>query len=173
MAADRTVDPSDEPAGDARFEDALLSDRPLRLGAESTADLEVISSLMQDAVGRTGDIVWARARRRLALVCNRFRWEDRGRAERERRAYERVRSALTVSSVMAVRSRGVDPADAETILSVLSVTFEPKEDGAGVVRILLAGDGELVAEVECLDVMLHDLTKPWEARSGTAPDHEG
>lgn len=156
---------------DARFEDAMLSDRPLRLGAETEEDMAVVASLMQDAVGRVGDIVWAKTRRRLALVVNRFRWEDRERAERERRAYERVRTALTISGVLSVRSRGIAPGEPDTIVSILSIEFEPGEDGAGLVRIWLSGDGEIVAEVECLDLMLHDLTKPWEARSGTVPDH--
>ena len=69
------------PNTDARFEDAPLSDRPLRLRAESADDVEVISSLVQDAVGKAGDIAWMPRKRRLVVLVNRFRWEDSAGAE--------------------------------------------------------------------------------------------
>ena len=79
---------------DARFEEVGHSDRPLRLRAESAEDLAVISSLVQDALARTGDISWAKSRRRLVLLLNRFRWEDRAAAEAEGRPPERVLQLL-------------------------------------------------------------------------------
>lgn len=168
MARDATAD--------ARFEDvtATATDRPLRLRAETAEDLTVMSSLLQDAVGRTGEIVWARGRRRLVLVLNRFRWEDRNRAETERRSYERVQTALTLEGVLAVRARGICPEDGQTIYSLLAVAFEPNEGCcSGRVRLTLAGDGEILAEVECLDATLADVSRPWSARAARAPDHRG
>ena len=79
---------------DARFEAAPLSDKPLRLKAETTEDLAVISSLVQDAVGKPGDVVWMARKRRLIVMLNRFRWEDSADALQSRRPFERVRSAL-------------------------------------------------------------------------------
>ena len=64
------------PNEDARFEDAPLSDKPLRLKAESDDDLAVISSLLQDAVGKSGDIAWMPKKRRLVALVNRFRWRS-------------------------------------------------------------------------------------------------
>ncbi|MEO1318247.1 MAG: DUF2948 family protein, partial [Pseudomonadota bacterium] len=80
---------------DARFEEAPVTDRPLRLRAESAEDLQIISSLVQDAVARASDVAWMRRKRRLVLLINRFRWEDAEAAEREGRPFERVRSALS------------------------------------------------------------------------------
>ena len=57
-----------------------------------------------------------------ALV-NRFRWEDREAAKRAGRAYERVRSLLTVEDVLAAQAQGVDLAAKDTVLSILSLEF--------------------------------------------------
>ena len=53
----------------------------LKLRAEDAEDLAVISSALQDAVGKIGDIAFDAGARRLTLGLNRFRWEDRAAAE--------------------------------------------------------------------------------------------
>ena len=155
---------------DASFLDVAFSDRPLRLAAETAEDLDVISTLAQDAVGQVGDIAWMPRRRRLVLLVNRFRWEDHDAAARQRRAFERVRTALVFDSVLGVRSNGLDPADRETVFSILRIGFEPAEEPGGRVVIDVAGDGALAVSVECLDARLVDLSRPWSARG--APDHQ-
>jgi hypothetical protein len=157
---------------DARFEDAPVTDRPLRLRALSAEDLAVLSSLLQDAVGRVGDISWMRRKRRLVLLLNRFRWEDAEDARRQGRPFERVRSALSLEGVLSVKGRGVTPGTNDAVIALLAIGFEPGEDGAGRILLHLAGGAELAADVECLDAALADLTKPWESPSARAPDHD-
>lgn len=154
---------------DARFEDA--ADRPLALRALDAEDLKIISSLVQDAVFPMTEVKWERGRRRFALLLNRFRWEDRAAAERAGRPYERVRSLLVFDDVLAVRSAGLDPRDRDTVLSLLSIEFTPGEDGTGQMTLVLAGDGEIALDVECVEVLLRDVTRPYVAPSGTAPKH--
>ncbi|MFK7944299.1 MAG: DUF2948 family protein [Paracoccaceae bacterium] len=154
---------------DARFEDGAHSDRPLLLGAESADDLGVVSSLVQDAVGVTREISWMPRRRRLVMLVNRFRWEDRDAAKREKRPFERVRSALVFDDVLRVKSQGLPPDDAETVYAVLAISFAAGADGAGEINVTLAGDGVLSLEVECVNMQLTDLTRPWE--TAHAPDH--
>lgn len=156
---------------DARFEDVPFSDQPLRLRAETAEDLAVISSLAQDAVAKVADIAWMPKRRRLALVLNRFRWEDSDVAAAKGHPFERVKTALVIESVQGVRSRGLDPKERDMVVSVLAMTFEPRDDCAGRLVIALAGDGDLALDVECLDVSLTDLTRPWVATSKTPPRH--
>ncbi|WP_317055851.1 DUF2948 family protein [Roseovarius rhodophyticola] len=151
---------------DARFEDG--SETPLNLGALDEDDLKVISSLTQDAVFTVADMTWRAGEHRLAILINRFRWEDDGR---DRHGAERVRSLLVIDNVLGVSSQGVDRKEKDTILSVLSLTFEPGEDGAGYVVLTLAGDGAIRAEAEALEVNLRDVTRPYKAVSGKAPDH--
>jgi hypothetical protein len=155
---------------DARFEDG--GERPLRLKAEDARDLEIVSALVQDAVFHRGDARWLRDERRFALLINRFRWEDLPRAERAGRRFERVRSVLSIEDAMRVRSSGLDEVEDDTVLSILSLTWIPGEDGTGLVDLALAGDGEIRVEVEALEVVLRDVTRPYRAPSGTAPSHE-
>lgn len=154
---------------DARFEDA--TDGPLRLKAESAEDVAVLSALLQDAVGKVGDVVWMKRRRRLAVFLNRFRWEDRDAAARAGRPFERVRSALMIEHALAVRAAGVSPSQKDLAVSLLSIRFEPGEDCSGIVRLVLAGDGEIEIDVECLEITLADMTRPYVAPSGKAPEH--
>ncbi|WP_422033035.1 DUF2948 family protein [Roseovarius sp.] len=151
---------------DARFEDGR--EAPLNLGAFDLEDLQVLSSLVQDAVFPVTEMAWRPRERRFALLLNRFRWEDAGR---ERHGAERVRSVLAVDHVLKVSSQGIDRGDKDTILSVLTVEFEPGEDGTGHVLLTLAGDGAIRLAVEALEVTLKDVTRPYKAPSGRAPDH--
>lgn len=143
---------------DARFEDARGA--PLRLRAASTEDVPVLAAALQDALGKLADVAWLAKRRRFALVLNRFRWE----AQRPQGG-ERVRTGLTVEHVTAVRGLGVDPSVKERIIGVLSLVFEPREDGAGTLRLLLAGGGEIALDVEALEITLTDLSQPWATES--------
>jgi hypothetical protein len=154
---------------DARFEDA--GERPLRLKAMDADDLAIISSLVQDAVFPASEMVWTRKDRRFALLLNRFRWEDAPAAQARRRDYERVQSVLCIEDVMKVQSQGVSRADGDLVLSLLSVVFEPGEDGTGRVMLTLAGDGAIAVDVEALEVVLRDVTRPYVAPSGKAPGH--
>ncbi|MBY8977594.1 DUF2948 family protein [Rhodobacteraceae bacterium NNCM2] len=156
---------------DARFEDAPFSDQPIRLRAETDEDLVVIASLLQDAVLKTADIHWMPKSRRLVIVTHRFRWEDREAAERQRRPYERVQSALTINDAMQIRVRGINQGQKEAVQSLLTLGFTAAEDGAGTVSITMAEGAEILVGVECLDVTLVDLTQPWEAQATTAPSH--
>ncbi|MEM8697780.1 MAG: DUF2948 family protein [Pseudomonadota bacterium] len=156
---------------DARFEEAPFSDQPLKLRAETAEDLEVVSALVQDAVCKTGDIHWMPRSRRLVLILHRFRWEDRAEAERQKRPYERVQSALTIEDATALRVRGIDQAAPLGVQAMLALGFEATEDGAGVLRVTFADDAEISAQVECLRLSLSDLSQPWEAQTQRPPEH--
>lgn len=155
---------------DASFKDG--GEEPLRLVAQDAEDLKVVSSLIQDAVLPVTELKFDFRRRRFALLLNRFRWEDRGEAERVGRAYERVRSVLVVEDVLKVQSFGFDRADKDLVLSLLSLEFAPGGDGTGRLTLTLAGDGGIALDVEALDLRLEDVTRPYRAPSGKAPRHD-
>ncbi len=152
---------------DARFEDGR--EAPLNLGALDTDDLQVISSLVQDAVFPITEMRWDAKARRFALLVNRFRWEDAGK---DRHAPERVQAVLVFNNVLRVSSQGIDRTDKETILSLLSLGFEPGEDGAGELTLVLAGDGAIRLSVEAIDASLRDVTRPYVAPSKSVPEHD-
>ncbi|NDW53644.1 DUF2948 family protein [Aliiroseovarius sp. PrR006] len=155
---------------DARFEDG--GENALKLVALDAADLEVVSALAQDAVFPASEISWNPAQRRFALLINRFRWEDKKAAEARGRPVERVQSVLSVSDVLKVQSQGVQKGDKDMILSLLSLSFTPGNDGMGRIELVLAGDGAIALEVEALDVTLQDVTRPYIAPSKHTPKHD-
>lgn len=148
---------------DARFHDA--DGAPLRLWATDAADLQVISALVQDSVLPASELRWQKGARRFAMLLNRFRWEHG-----TRRA-ERVQTVLVAGDARAVRGQGVVPGDADTVLSLLSLEWEPGADADGILRLTFAGDGVVEVSCDCLDVTLRDVTRPYAAPSGKVPGH--
>ncbi len=148
---------------DASFHDGV--EKPLRLQAFDAEDLSVLSALVQDAIFPASDMRWLAKDRRFAVLVNRYRWEAGTRLP------ERVRTMLTIEEVEAVRSQGVPKGDADTVLSLLSVTFEPGEEGRGTVLLTLAGDGVIAVDVAVLEVVLRDVTRPYTAPSRRTPSH--
>lgn len=155
---------------DARFEDGV--ERPLRLMAFDAQDLGVVSALVQDAVLTGADLAWQSRDRRLCLLINRFRWEDHASGGGQRHPAERVRSLLTIEQVQAVRSQGIKPGQAGTVLSLLSLEFIEEAAPSGRLRLIFAGDGEIELRVEAPEVALRDVSRPYLANSGHVPAHD-
>jgi hypothetical protein len=144
-----------------------MSGAMLRLMAEDEADLDVIAAAVQDALLRVGEMSFDKRARRFTAMINRFRWETAG----DNGPYERVRSALSFEGVLGVKSRRVRQDNDEALASLLSIGFIPEEEPpGGVVRLFLAGGGEIAIDVECLDAVLIDTGPAWS--TPRRPDHE-
>jgi len=126
---------------------------PLRLLAQDPEDLAIVSAAMQDAVAKVGEISYEAKARRLTVAFNRYRWET-GESER-------VRSGLQLGGVLKVQTRKIRRGARDAVLEVLAVTFEPGEAPGGTITISCAGGGDLRAVVECIDVVLADVSAPW------------
>ncbi len=156
---------------DAGFNDAL--DRPLNLGAQDAEDLQVISSLTQDAVLTVEDLKWSRAERQVVFLLKRFRWEDVELAKQQGRDPERVQSLLVIQNATRLASQGIDRKQADVVLSLMSLEFSGAEDGVGALVLTFSGDGALKVQVDGLDVALRDVTRPYVAPSKQVPNHDG
>jgi hypothetical protein len=150
---------------DARFEDG--AEAPLNIGAVDADDLQVVSSLVQDAVFPAQEMRFIAKDLRFAILLNRFRWEEGGK-----RTPERVQAVLHVSEVRGVSSQGIDRTDKDMIMSLLSVEFETTDAPSGHIILTLAGDGVIRLDVEALDVSLKDVTRPYVAPSKKIPSHD-
>jgi len=146
----------------------MAEGRALRLIAEDAADLEVISSAVQDAVLKAENLKYDRLLRRFTLELNRFQWEE---ATSKRGPQSRVRALLAFDGVLKVKTRAVNKIDPDMVFSVLSVSFtSADEPPGGKISILFAGDGELALEVETIDATLLDSAYEWTTRH--RPDHD-
>ncbi len=145
--------------------------KALRLTAFDEEDLSVLAATLQDAILRVGDMTYLPRRRRFALVCTRFKWEEAppdaaGTEARQKTAgravYQRVRCGVHFDHVMAVQSHDILLDRKKDLLSLLTVTFEPSaEEGSGEIRLLFAGGGAIRLRVECIDAALGDMGAPW------------
>lgn len=134
----------------------------LKLLALDTEDLQVISATTQDAVVRVGDMAFAKADHRFALLMNRFAWEEDGKTR------QRKRAALHFDRVTDVQFQGIDLNAVEGVLELLAITFTTTDDPAGAVDLDFAGGGTVRLTVECLEARLMDLGAAWAAKATPA-----
>jgi hypothetical protein len=140
----------------------------LRLVAEDAEDLDIISAAVQDSVTKAANLKYERRQKRFSLELNRFRWEEAAGRSAQR---ERVRALLAIDSVLAASSRGLTKSDRDMVVSLLRVEFHPgDEPPGGKVVLTFAGDGEIVLDVEVLDITLLDSDYVWPTRR--VPSHE-
>lgn len=141
----------------------------LKLIALDEEDLAVVSSHLQDAVLRVGDMAYLPSKMRFAAVLNRFDWEKAvGESDG---GFERRRAALRFDRVLKAKLKHLKPRSQDRVLSLLAVSFEPAKPPGGYVRLTFSGDASILLEVECIEAELQDLGPAWQARS--KPKHPG
>lgn len=146
------------------FED--VSYKPLRLVAFTVEDLKVISSITQDAVFPSTEMVLNSQQRRFAILLNRYRWETT-----KPENIERVQAVLAFEDVKNVQTQKINQTNSNLALYLLNISFKSEEDGMGTVELILAGGGAIRLHVEALEVTLRDVTQPYLAPSGQIPNH--
>jgi len=141
----------------------------LKLRAEDSEDLQVISSGLQDALVAVGDMTLLTDQRRFALVANRFRWEQPAQADG---SYVRSHCILAFDGVSAVAMQGFDRTRAERVLSLLAIETQPKSksgDAAGgrggdYILLVFADGAAIRLEVDRILCHLEDVGEPWPTR---------
>ena len=108
----------------------MAKNAPLRLLAQDADDLAIISSAMQDAVAKVGDVTYEAKQRRLTIAFNRYCWEAGGNV--------RVRSALQLGGVMKVQTRRIRRGAKDAVIEVLAVAFDEGDSPGGMVTIRYA-----------------------------------
>jgi Protein of unknown function (DUF2948) len=136
-----------------------------KLIALDADDLVVLAAHLQDAIIRTGDLVFRPQEKRFALMARRFDWEAREQGDARRRL-----TALHFDRVLAVKSAGIDRAAAEAPLNLLTVQFMPTQEPAGEVALIFSDNAAIRLTVECLEAQMRDMGPIWAA--GAVPDHD-
>ena len=147
----------------------------LKLAALDAEDLQVVSSQIQDAVVRVGDIQWLKSENRLVIRMNRFAWEEALKQRRRifgpKPTYERHEAVLHFDRVVAVQGRNIRMNAGDAVLNMLSATFDASGGGPeGTISLIFAGDAELRVKVECIEAQLADTGAAWETEN--LPEHE-
>ena len=132
----------------------------LKLLAQSPEDLTVMSSLMQDATVRVGDLDYTPDAHRLAFVANRFRWEKKRKFFRPKG--ERIRTGIHLTGITKVQALGIDMSAKDDVLELLSMEAHAKDEMFDIL-LNFAGGATLKLTAECVDAVMADLTDGWEA----------
>ena len=145
-----------------------MNDDRLKLVALDADDLEVISVHLQDAVLKIGDMTWLPAEHRFAAVLNRFDWEHG--ITRKAGPWRRRRSGLSFDRAQAAQIKNLRTDQADAVLELLAIEFEPADPPGGTVILQFAGGGAVRLQVECIEARFSDLGPAWETVS--RPEHD-
>lgn len=129
----------------------------LKLKAETLEEIEVISSLLQDAAFRVDGMAYLKKEHRFALVANRFRWE---KEKKGKHLHQRVRSALRFEGVLTAHIKNIQLEKKDLVVSLLAI--EARKKGKNYLfTLIFSGDGAIRLEAEMIEVYLEDRTGAW------------
>ena len=132
-----------------------MSAKLLKLRAEDTEDVQVISAVLQDAIVPVCDMAFEPDTQSFVIVAQRLR-----REEAENGAAERICSALTVKGVTSVQTFGFDRRQRERMLDLLAIMIEP---GAKQASLIFAGDARIRLELAEWGFAVEDFGAAWPA----------
>jgi Protein of unknown function (DUF2948) len=128
----------------------------LKLRAEDTDDLAVISACLQDALVAVRDLAYVPEERSFFFVANRFRWESGLRPLPGETSFERVLCGVALREVCAVSYVGFRRSDDARILSLLAIRPE-----ALAVLLEFSGGAAIRLDVTRILCYASDLGEPW------------
>lgn len=143
----------------------------LKLIALDAEDLAIVAAHLQDAVLRIEDMAYLKSDRRFALVVNRFDWGHAAKVADTTGAFVRKRTGVRFEHVTGARVQGLDLTKKDQVLSLLTLTFTPRDEPHGTITLTFSGGGAVRLEVECIEAALSDLGAAWA--TSHKPEHAG
>ena len=132
----------------------------LRLRAVSIEDVEVLSTLLQDAIIPGEDMTFDRPGRRFVMVANRFCWDRPAVAgvttDSGAPVYERQLCGVQVHGIDQVRTAGMPTARRGALFNLLAISATTTLDGANV-EMLFSGGVSLRLDADSLLILAEDL----------------
>ena len=153
---------------DASFSEG--ADRALYLGAFNPQDVEIISTILQDSIFCINDLAWLKKKQRVAVLVNRFRWENKSEYIDKNSAPERVKSLLIIDNVLNISSQGIDRSDDSEPLNLLNLDLKKTKKNI-FFTLLLSNFGAIRCELEAIELSIKDVTRPYKAHSENIPYH--
>ena len=142
--------------------------RNLKLIANSTEDLKVISAHLQDSIVSTKDIASLKKNRIFLIQLNRFMWEDIERGVF--RKNKRVRTVLKFDNVIKVASKKIEQNNTSEFLDFLAIESNQMTDNTYEIKLIFSGDSVIKLNTEVIDVTLDVQGSPWESK--VKPKHK-
>ena len=134
----------------------------LKLLGKNQEDLKIISAYLQDSILIVKDMVFLKQNRTFVMIVNRFMWEDVEKGVF--RKNKRIRCALKFEEVFAVKSQNINQKRKNKPLEFLAIKSVLTPNDYYEIRIFFAGDGIITINSEVIEVVMHDLDKPWDVK---------
>ncbi len=147
---------------------------PLRLLARDSADIEVLSTLLQDAIVPGVDMLFDRDRKRFIFIANRFCWERPAIAEVSGEKGEPVRErslcVVRIEGVQRVLQNNIPARRDKELFNLLAVICGDGAENEIYVDLMFSAGTTVRLLVEIIEVAATDVE---EARPTTSqPKHE-
>ena len=132
----------------------------LKLHAQSSDDIEMLSALLQDALIAGADMVFDKAENTFMLVANRYCWELQDAGQQMR-----CMCGVKFGTIGAVRTRGMT-ADKTQFYNLLAIEYDK---AAQHIMLVFSGGVGIQLEVSSIMIIVRDLAEPHP--SFARPDH--
>ena len=140
-----------------------MTTKNLKLIANNSEDLKVISAHLQDSIVSTLDIANLKKNRIFLLQLNRFMWEDVEKGVF--RKNKRISTVLKFENVLSVLSRNINPKGKERFLDFLTMESNILEDKTCEINLIFSGDVVIKIKAEVIEITLDDQGYPWETKN--------
>lgn len=143
-----------------------VGDTPLRLLARDVADIEVLSTLLQDAIVPGVDILFDHDGKRFIFIANRFCWERPAIAdvtgEKGEPVHERSLCVVRIETVQRVLQTNMPAKRDKALFNLLAVTYGASADHKTYVDLIFSAGTTLRLLVEGIEVAAEDVevTRP-------------
>tara|TARA_B100001179_G_scaffold226002_1_gene206498 strand:+ start:873 stop:1322 length:450 start_codon:yes stop_codon:yes gene_type:complete len=140
----------------------------LKLICNNQDDLKVLSAYLQDSVVNIKDIVFLKKNRTFVMIVNRFMWEDVEKGIFRRN--KRIRCAIKFEEVFKVMSKNINQENKNRPLECLAIKCAQTLEKTYEIKIFFAGNSIITIKSEAIEVVIHDLGKPWNVKH--IPQHK-
>ena len=134
----------------------------LKLLGKNQEDLKIISAYLQDSILIVKDIVFLKQNRIFIMIVNRFMWEDIEKGVF--RQNKRIRCAVKFEEVIKVESKNINQKNKNKLMECLAIECNSISDETYKSKIFFAGNSIITIIAEAIEVVVHDLGKPWNVK---------
>ncbi len=127
----------------------------VKLKAQDSQDLEVISALLQDGLVASADMFFDRQAGSFVMLVNRFCWEQ----SHDGQTY-RCLCGVNIGHVRAVSHRNLAvsaPNDASQFYNLLALSYDQAQEQ---LTLIFSNEGEIRCKIDRLDVRIKDVAAP-------------
>lgn len=141
--------------------------KPLRLLAQDSKDLEVLSAHLQDALLPLSAMVYEPKNETFTILANRFCWEHHPVNHENEPMYHRIHSGLHFKNVENVHYQGFHRQGETQMLNFL--TLKANEDS---IQLVCAEGNDIRIQTKNFHCQLGDVHQPWPTRKKPMHIHE-